>query len=222
MMKVCGVSVALAVFALLLGPVGTRAARPALLAANRCNSQTIDDASGRVRDYDRHAPGGGATQLLRRYGAIVDVLAMLNEEREILDSICSSDAQRAPLFAQIAAFSAWALALESDVAAKLNGSCDAATKALPSMMLADAWLALANVVNANGGTVPAAFAEVIPKIQTRAEAVGLALPRWADASGYWRDHIRAQAKTAIAACPSATPSASPSPVPSRILRIVRK
>jgi len=218
MTRVCCVAFALAVVALLVVPGSARAAMPALLAANRCNSQTIDDASGRVRDYDRHAPGGGAAQLLRRYGAIADVLSMLNEEREILDSICSSDAQRAPLFAQIAAFSAWALALESDVAARLNASCGAASEALPAMMLADAWLGLANVINANGGTVPPAFAEVIPKIQMRAAAVGLALPSWPDTSAYWRDQVRARSKSAIAACPSP----SPSPSPSRILRIVRK
>ncbi|HEV3195391.1 MAG TPA: hypothetical protein VGZ06_04580 [Candidatus Cybelea sp.] len=205
---------ALPVVAMLVSPGSTRAATPALLAANRCNSQTIDDVSGRVRDYDRHAAGGGSTQLLQRYGAIADVLSMLNEEREILDSICSSDAQRAPLFAQIAAFSAWALALESDVAVKLNVSCGTASKALPAIMLADAWLGLANVVNANGGTVPPAFAEVIPKIQTRAAVVGLALPPWPDASAYWRDQVRARSKSAVAACPSPSPSPSPPSSPS--------
>jgi hypothetical protein len=184
MTRVCCVAFALPVVAMLVSPGSTRAATPALLAANRCNSQTIDDVSGRVRDYDRHAAGGGSTQLLQRYGAIADVLSMLNEEREILDSICSSDAQRAPLFAQIAAFSAWALALESDVAVKLNVSC---------------------------GT---AFAEVIPKIQTRAAVVGLALPPWPDASAYWRDQVRARSKSAVAACPSPSPSPSPPSSPS--------
>jgi hypothetical protein len=76
-------------------------------------------------------------------------------------------------------------------------------------MLADAWLSLANVVNNDGGTVPAAFASVAPKVQTRAQAVGLALPIWADTSAYWRDQIRLKAKAAVATCPSPSPAPSP-------------
>ena len=186
-------------------------AGPVEIAANRCNSQTIDDASQHVRNYDRHGPGGSTAQLFQRYGAIVDVISMLNEEREILNSICSNDSERAALFAQIAATAAWALALEADVAARLNASCPAAAKALPTMMLSDAWLSLANIVNNDGGTVPPSFADVVPKIQTRAQTAGLTLPAWADTSVYWRDQVHAAAKTAIATCPSPTPSASPSP-----------
>ena len=47
----------------------------------------------------------------RRIGEINAVLASLNEERGILDSVCSSDADKAPLFAQIAAITAVGLAL---------------------------------------------------------------------------------------------------------------
>jgi hypothetical protein len=180
------------------------------IAANRCNGQTIDDAAQHVRDYDRHAPGGSPSQLLARYGAILDVIAMLNEEREILNSICSSEPQREALFAQVAATAAWALALEADVAARLNASCPAAAQALPTMMLSDAWLSLANVVNNGNGAVPAAFNDVVPKVQTRAQAVGLALPAWPDTSVYWRDQVHAKAKAAIATCPSPSPAASPS------------
>lgn len=199
-----------AVAGVLIG-AGTAARRvaPVELASNRCNSQTIDDASSKLRDYDRRGSGGNSAQLLQRYGAIVDVIAVLNEERQILDSVCSSDAQRAPLFTQIASLSAWALTLESDIAGKLNASCSAAQTALPAMMLADAWLALANVVNEQGGTVPTAFNDVIPKIQKRAQAVGLTLPAWRDTSAYWSDQVHAKAKTAIATCPSPSPSASP-------------
>jgi hypothetical protein len=184
------------------------AAGPAKIAVNRCNGQTIDDASGRIRDYDRHAAGGSSAQLLRRYGTIVEILATLNEEREILTSVCSSDVQRAAFFAQIAATAAWALALEADVAARLNASCPAAAQALPTMMLADAWLSLANVVNEQAGAVPPAFSEVIPKVQTRAQAVGLALPPWAETSAYWRDQVHLKAKAAIATCPSPSPTSS--------------
>ena len=109
-----------------------RGTPPVELASNRCNSQTIDDASTKLRDYDRRGSSGNSAQLIQRYGAIVDVISVLNEERQILDGVCSSDAQRGPLFAQIASLSAWALTLESDIAVKLNASCGAAQTALPA------------------------------------------------------------------------------------------
>ena len=76
-----------------------RAAIPVEVAVNRCNSQTADDAYARVRDFDRNAPGGSSNDLLQRIGVITGLLATLREERDILDSICASDAARAPLFA---------------------------------------------------------------------------------------------------------------------------
>ena len=189
------------------GPWPAGAAAPVFVAESRCNSQTIDEASARVRDYDRHSPGGNTGQLLQRYGAITDVITVLNEEREILNSVCSADAQ-APLFAKIAATAAWALVLEADVAARLNASCPAAAKAFPTMMLADAWLSLANVVNEEGGTVPPSFNDVASRIQTRAQGIGLVLPPWRDTSQYWRDQTHATAKAAIATCPSPSPAPS--------------
>jgi hypothetical protein len=183
-----------------------RAATPMQVAVNRCNSQTVDDAYARVRDFDRHAPGGTSDDLLQRIGAITGLLATLREEREILDSICTSDAARAPLFAQIAATTAWALTLESDVAVRLNASCPPAARALATMMLSDAWLTMANVVNDSGGPVPAIFVDVISKVQSRAQAVGLTLPAWADTSAYWRDRVRDRAKADVATCPSPSPS----------------
>jgi hypothetical protein len=183
-----------------------RAAVPAQVAVNRCNSQTADDAYARVRDLDHHAPSGSSNDLLQRIGAITSLIATLREERDILDSICASDAARAPLFAEIAATTAWALTLESDVAARLNASCPAAAQAFPKLMLSDAWLAMANVVNESGGSVPAIFSGVILKVQSRAQAVGLTLPSWADTSAYWRDGVHTQAKAAAATCPSPTPS----------------
>ncbi|HLY01963.1 MAG TPA: hypothetical protein VKR56_05630 [Candidatus Cybelea sp.] len=183
-----------------------RAAVPVLEAVNRCNSQTADDAYARVRDLDRHSPGGSSNDLLQRVGAITSLLATLREERDILDSICSSDAARAPLFAEIAATTAWALILESDIAARLNAPCPAAAQAFPKLMLSDAWLSMANVVNESAGSVPAIFSDVIPKVQSRAQAVGLALPPWADTSAYWRDQVHSQAKAEVATCPSPSPS----------------
>ncbi|MBV9718675.1 MAG: hypothetical protein JOZ77_05110 [Candidatus Eremiobacteraeota bacterium] len=189
-----------------------------MVAVNRCNSQTIDEASAHVREYDRRGPGGSPNALLTRYAAIAELLSTLAEERGILTSVCS-DAQSAPLFAQIAATAAWALSLEADIAAQLNASCPAAAKALPTMMLADAWLSLASVINDGGGTVPVAFGDVIPKVQTRAQALDLTLPPWSQTSPYWRDQVNAKAKAAVATCPSPSPSASPK---ARLLQIVRK
>lgn len=179
-----------------------------LLAANRCNGQTIGELSARIRDFDRHPPGGNQAALVKRYGALSETINTLNEEREILDSLCQNDAQEAELFSQIAAASALALVLEADVVARLNAACPIAATQLPTMMLADAWLTLAYVVNDQNGTVPASFSDDIAKIQTRAAAVNLTLPVWADTSVYWRDQVRAKGKAAIAAaCP--TPSQSP-------------
>jgi hypothetical protein len=205
-----------------LPAIATPSARAAqvLIADDRCNGQTIDDASRRISQYDRHAPGSSPPQLLERFGAIAEIIATLNEEREILTSVCSNEAERAAFFARIAAMSASALLLEADVAARLNASCPAAAKAFPTMMLSDAWLALANVVNQEGGTTPPVFADVTARLQTRAQALDLALPAWHDTSQYWRDQIHAKAKAEIATCPS--PSPAPTGSAGRILRIVRK
>lgn len=187
-------------------------ATPVEVAVDRCNGQTIDDASARIRDYDRHPPGGSSGQLMARFGAIADVMQVVNEERQVLESVCSSETQRAAFVEQIAETVAWALALEADLAARLNASCPAAAQALPSMMLSDAWLSLANVVNGDGGAVPKRFSDVVPKVQTRAQAVGLVLPAWSETSAYWRDQVHAKAKMAVATCPTPSPSPSASPL----------
>jgi hypothetical protein len=192
-----------------------RASSPLLVAESRCNDQTINESATQIRDYDRHGAGDDPSKLQRRFGKIADVLTLLAEERGILDRVCSSDAQKSPLFAQIGATAAWALSLESDAAAKLNASCPAAAKGLSTMMLSDAWLSLANVVNDGGGTVPTDVAQVASKVQTRAAAIGLTLPTWANTSAYWRDQLHEQAKQQIATCaqPSPAPTVPPSPAP---------
>ncbi len=196
--------------ALAFGSLPARFPLPAA-AAGRCSSQTTDEGYARVRDYDRHPAASTPQKLLARYSAIAEVLATMQEEREILDSICSGDSVRASLFAELAATVAWALALESDVAAKLNASCPAAAQALPSVMLADAWLDMANVINEGNDTVPSIFKDVIPKVQTRAAVVDLTLPVWADTSAYWRDGIREKAKALAATCPDAGADTDPIP-----------
>ena len=42
---------------LALGGEAPAKATPVEVAVDRCNGQTIDDASARLRDYDRHPPG---------------------------------------------------------------------------------------------------------------------------------------------------------------------
>ncbi len=199
-------AVVLTVLALLARLPRISAAPSIVSAANRCNAQTIDDVGRHLRDYERQPPGGGSTQLIQRYGSLADIASVLGEEREILDSVCSDASQRNALFAQIGALSAWALTLEADVAAKLNASCPAAAKALPTIMLADAWLALANVVNDQGGTVPSAINDVVQKVRSRADTVGLTLPPWSSTSAYWRDQVRDKARAAVATCPSPSPT----------------
>jgi hypothetical protein len=78
------------------------------------------------------------------------------------------------------------------------------------------------VVNADGGTVPPSFADVIPKVQTRAASVALTLPAWADTSAYWAGQVREKAKAAIATCPTPSPSTPAPSTPPGELRIVRK
>jgi hypothetical protein len=211
MSKLLHTAMLMMTLSLALGGEAPATSTPVEVAVDRCNGQTIDDASARIRDYDRHPPGGGTAQLVARFGAIADVMAVLNEERQILDSVCSSEAQRAAFVEQIAETAAWALALEADVAARLNASCPAAAQALPTMMLSDAWLSLANVVNGDGGAVPKRFNDVIVKVQTRSQAAGLVLPAWSETSAYWRDQVHAKAKVAIAACPSPSPSPTAPP-----------
>lgn len=206
------IMLAVAVSVARAGP--TSAAVPSLVALNRCNGQTINDSARNLLQYERHPAAGGSTQLLQRYGLLADIATVLAEEREVLSSVCTDQSSRDALFAQIGALSAWTLALESDVSPKLNASCPAAAKGLPTMMLADAWLALADVVNDQGGSVPSSVANVEPKIRTRAAAVGLELPAWRNASAYWRDQVQAKAKADIATCPSPSPSAAPTPTKS--------
>ena len=63
------------------------------------------------------------------------------------------------------------------------------------MMIADSWLTLANIINLGNGVVPAAFDDVVPKVRTHADALGLTLPPWSETSQYWRDQVHAKEKT---------------------------
>jgi hypothetical protein len=207
-----------------MGPAGAPAAARSglvslgsVVAASRCTSRYISDYQTQIRNYDQHPPRDNPSALNARLGDIADLLQSLNEEHGVLESVCP-DNDKTVLYAQLNATVAWALALQSDIAAKLNVSCPPAAKALPAAMLAQAWLAIAATVNDNNGVVPKALNDVIPKVQTRAAAVGLTLPAYSDTSAYWRDQVAEQAKQAVATCPTpvpppATPTPSPYPSP---------
>ena len=179
----------------------------------RCNSRMLNDLQASIREYDAHPAANNTGAQTKRFGEINQILTDLNEEHGILDNVCSGDAQTAELFGQLGATAAWALALESDLAPKLN-DCAAAAKALQQAMLSQAWLDLANVVNNNSnGQVLPSIAEVAPKVQSRAQAIALTLPAYADTSAYWRDNNVKAARDAALACSSPTPSPAPSATP---------
>jgi hypothetical protein len=179
------------------------------VAMDRCNDRMVNDYAEEVRNDDARPPRNNPADLEKRFDALSQLLAGLNQERGILDIMCSSDAQKTAYFAEIGAAAALALALQSDIAGKLQLPCAAGSKGFSQALVAQAWLDLASIVAAAGGTVPPNVAQVAPKVQSRAAAIGLTLPAYADTSGYWRDTIAAQAKTAIQGCP--TPSPTPEP-----------
>jgi hypothetical protein len=222
-----GLAVGFILVAMLI-PGNAGAKTSSLVAADRCNGRMINDYSGQIRNDDAHPPRSDPANLEKRFDDISQVLAGLDQERGILDAMCSTDAQKTPYFTLIGATAAWALALQSDIASKLGMPCAAGSSAFSQTLLAQGWLDLASIVNGAGGAVPSDVAEVEPKVRSRAAALGLTLPSYAQASDYWRDGIAAQAKTAVEACPGlkATPQPFTSPLPTTtpngVLRIVRK
>ena len=187
------------------------AAQSSVVAASRCNARMIGDYAGEIRDYDAHPPAVDLASLQKRFNDINEVLKALGQERSVLDSVCSSDAEKAPLFAYAGATASYAIALQSDVAVRINQPCPEAARAVAKALLAQGWLNLAQVVNDAGGTVPKDVTEAAPRIQKRAAALALTLPAWADTSAYWRDQQSNEAKAAIEACASPAPAATPTP-----------
>jgi hypothetical protein len=194
-----------------------------VVAVDRCNGRMVNEYADEIRNDDARPPRSNPADLEKRFDDISQLLAGLDQERGILDIMCSTDAQKAPYFAQIGAAAAWGLALQSDVASKLAMPCPAGSKGFSQALLAQAWLDLASIVANAGGTVPPEVARIAPKVQTRAAALGLTLPAYPETSAYWRDTVAAQAKTAIEACPTPSPAPQPfSSPPTGFLRIVRK
>jgi hypothetical protein len=173
----------------------------------------ISDYADEVRNFDKHPPSNNVGDLQKRFNDINQLLQALSQERTVIDTFCTTDADKAPLFAYIGGIASYALALESDVALRINQPCPAGAKGVATALLAQAWLDLGMLVNDAGGKVAKDVSDAAPRIQTRATALGLTLPPWADTSAYWRDNLNKLARAAIETCPPA-PSGSSSPAPS--------
>ena len=190
------------------------AAASGAVAVNRCDSRMINDYASQVRDYDAHPPRGDIADLQKRFNDINQLLQGLSQERTVIDSVCQNGADKVPLFAYLGATASYALALESDVALRINLPCLAGAKAVAQALLAQGWLDLAMIVNDAEGKVPKDVTDAAPRIQTRAATLGLTLPSWTDTSAYWRDNINKLARATIEACPTPVPSGNPSPTAS--------
>ena len=209
-----GFALAVVLTAVVVGVAAGPVRAAGAVAFDRCNPRMADDYSGQIRDFEAHPVRGGANDMFKRLQAINDVLTAVNQERGVIDGVCSTQAQKAPIFAQLAATAAWGLGLQSDVLLQLGQPCPPAGKAMATALVSQGWLDLATSVNHNGGTVPEPVAQVVPKLQSRAAALGLTLPAFADTSAYWRDGLDTQAKAAMKACPTPLPSPAPSAAPS--------
>ncbi|HTV72715.1 MAG TPA: hypothetical protein VME66_03290 [Candidatus Acidoferrales bacterium] len=216
--------IALALLALLASLAALpRVARGGTVASisSRCNARMITEMQDEVRSDDRRPPGSQA-DVEKRFADLGQILESLNQERGIIENVCSTDQERNPLYAQLGATAAWASALQSDLVPRLN-DCAAAVKALQTTMLAQGWLDLANVVNDDyGGTAPPPVADVQPKIQSRAAKVGLTLPPFHDTSYYWFTELGHQQEVLAGTCPTSSPAAAPTASPARLLQIIRK
>lgn len=171
----------------------------------RCNARLISTLQSQVQAYDKQRPGTDQAAIVKRFRDLDGVLHELDEERGVLDSVCSSDPQKAQYEGQLMAAAAWALALQSDLIPPL-ATCPAGGKSVQVAMVAQAWFDLATPANASGGPPTPDVIAVEPKVKERADALGLPLPALGDASAYWRTTVTEQAKQAAAAnCPTPLP-----------------
>jgi hypothetical protein len=176
----------------------------------RCNYVQAGILERRVRDDARRASSQTPDGLGTRYTELSSIIQEAQIERDILHEVCASS-ELLPIDDQLAGVIAWALVQQSDVAGKRFAlvGCLATANGAQRALLADAWYALASTFNTDGATpgatpTPASLVrDVVPEVRVRAAAVGLSLPRFADATEYWRDTITSQR---VAPCSSAAPS----------------
>jgi hypothetical protein len=188
------------------------AVRPELVAASRCNGRLIDDYQNQIRDFERH-PAGNDNAIWQQLRDLGDTLSALSEEHNVLDHVCGTDSDKAPLFAQINAATANGLVLRANLTNKLYAPCPPAATAVAQAQIAQAWLAVAATINDQNGTIPVILAPVIPKIQAGAAAFGMALPTYTDTSAYWRDQFANAVPPAMQSCAGKLPTPPPTPTP---------
>ena len=85
---------------------------PSTVALARCNAANATQYEDRVRDFEKHAPS--ANDRNDRYAALQEIVDAATNEASILHEICS-EADYAPLVAQLLATQAWALLEEGDL-----------------------------------------------------------------------------------------------------------
>jgi hypothetical protein len=193
----------------------SHAAQSEIVAATRCNGRMIDDYQIQIQGFERHPPGNDNAiwQQLRDLG---DTLSALSEEHNVLDHVCANDTDKAPLFAQINAATATGLVIRANLTNRLYAPCPPAATAVAQAQIAQAWLAVAATINDQNGTIPVIIAPVIPKIQARAAAFGMALPTYTETSAYWRDQFANAVPPAMQSCAGKLPTPPPTPTPAPI------
>ena len=206
-------SLTLAIAALAIAPSPASASGTGLV-ADRCNSGTIGGYETQLRADEAHPAGDQQAQLIARYHDLETVVSGLDLEQTALDGVCPQGATRTSYDVEVAADQGWALTLEADTLAKIAPPCPEAFGAMPRLLLATAWLALAKPINEAGdGVVPPAIATVAAKIEPRAKSLDLTLPKFADTSDYWRKGVAADAKAALQKCPGPSDQQDQAPPP---------
>jgi hypothetical protein len=196
-------SLTLAIAAFAISPAPTIAASSRVAAASRCDSNVIDGFEMQIRNDEAHPPGDRQAELLTRFHELDSTVNGLDMEKTVLDGVCAAGPTRTGYDVRVAADQGWALTLEADTLAKVQPPCPDAFGAMPRLLLATAWLALANPINEAGdGVIPPAIAAVVAKIEPRAKSLDLTLPKFADTSDYWRKGVAADTKAALQKCPA--------------------
>jgi hypothetical protein len=196
-------SLTLAIVAFGFGPAPAIASGSIVAAADRCDSNVLDGFETQIRTDEAHPPGDRQAELLARFHELDTTVNGLDMEKTVLDGVCAAGPTRTAYDVRVAADQGWALTLEADTLAKVQPPCPDAFGAMPRLLLATAWLALAKPVNdAGDGVIPAAIVAVVAKIEPRAKSLDLTLPKFADTSDYWRKGVAADTKAALQKCPA--------------------
>jgi len=165
---------------------------------SRCNAVHINEIQGELQSFAQHP--AGASKITERSIAIVQAQTDAQQERVILQGVCSDD-DFAPLAARLYALDAWA-----DLLGERNGEgsspdlCPGTDKKVMAGAAASAWLKLAQAASAS--KPPALVATLSPQIQAMATQAGITLPVFSETSSYWESKYEAAAKQAIIDCAS--------------------